>query len=234
MTGNTGKRKLIDPVKAAGKDNAVDEEMQSLDPSRTPTPDEGLLESEIGAVQQRRTTAPHPFEGYRLGRKVKVMGTEISTTHLVLLKPTEEPPPDASNKGVTVYVGQGEGDGGDPKLHPGRQMTLGTFHTRVVTNRQMNQNTQVVFDWDIKVGQTPYKCAYVPSHTHRAQLVFYFDKKKNRIMVDKRYALADTAQATRLLQIFQSIHWQRTSAERKAKDFDDTPESAASDRPLDD
>jgi hypothetical protein len=223
--GRQGNRGKTDPVENQAKvDPSLDGDMESFDVRAANGDDSGLSTAEVGAIQERRTHAPHPFDNYQLARKVDVDGgkLKVSATHLVLLKPSEEPMHDRSNDHVIV--------GGDPK-NPGGQKTarLKTYHTRLVTNRYGDENLSVVFDREVKVGDTVYPCSYVTSHAARAQLCYTWDARKGRVMVDKRYMLADTRQAIPLLQMFKSIMYQRTEAERKASEFDNAQESTAAD-----
>lgn len=235
------KKGLKDPVEEKNEkreEAQLTEEMKSLAVGEQEPEDDGFLSmDEIGAVQARRTSAPHPFDGYRLGRKVPVGENgdlAISSTYLVLLKPTAQPAEDASNKGQTIYVSKTPGGGGSPTA-PGsvaKVVDYPTSHTRVVINRQGNQNESVVFDREILVSGQWYKCAIVRSHAARAQIIFKFDEKRGRSVPDERYMLADTRQAQPLLRMFEAIYHQRTKAERAAREFDAAQETTAADRPL--
>jgi hypothetical protein len=223
-------RGLVDPVDGEiidGVDGPSQDEIDGLDMNNIPdVVDGGLTPDEIGTLQDRRTSAPHPFDGYSLGRSVPLIdGPRVSSTYIVLLKHAEEPAPDVSNEQVSIPIG-------DPQS-PGvkfRSVTLGTYHTRVVTNRRGNENIQVVFDREIQVGDTVYMCSIVPSHAARAQVCFYFDPDKGRVFVDRRYLLADARQSHALLRMFEAIYYQRTGAERAAKEFDAAVETTVGDR----
>jgi len=226
---------LKDPVDDGNEAKAaadMAQEMATLDPESRSTEQGGMLlePGEVGAIKERRTSAPHPFDGYRLGRKVIVGETQISSTFIVLLSPLAEPVPDPSNDDNDVYVG---GDGTGTPRSGGKRKTVRfpTSHTRVVTNRHGNQNEQVVFDRTMVLADgSEYKCAIVRGHSQRAQIVFTFDPDRNRVMVDKRYMLADKHQAPNLLKLFEAIYSQRTHAEKAARDFDAAQESTAADK----
>jgi hypothetical protein len=225
-----GKNKVVDPVEeAGGGSEQVPDEFDSLDPSKQPkdgADSDYLQADEVGAIRPRAATAPHPFNNYRLGRAVPVGDDgklKVSSTFIVLLKPTEEPPPDASNEKVSIY----KGGGGQPQTGTETIVTLGTYHTRVVTNRQGNVNEQVVFDREIFVGGSWYKCAIVRGHAARSQILFTFDERRGRVVPDKRYMLADKRQAVPLARMFEAVYSQRTRAERAAKAFDNAQETTA-------
>lgn len=220
---------LKDPVEGSGEDTLKEE----LDAMGVEDAAEGfsfLKPDEIGTIKENRVRAPHPFDGYRLGRKITVGDAQISSTFVIVLNQGQEPPTDKSNLGVTVYVG---GDGsGHPRGGGKRKVVdLTTAHTRVVTDRSGSVNETVVFDRDIILsdGQV-LKCAIVKSHAARAQIMFDFDQKRNRIMPNKTYSMADKRQADRLYQMFRAIHYQRTRAEQSAKAFDAAEESTAEDK----
>jgi hypothetical protein len=225
-----GKSKVVDPVEeAGGGEERLPDEFDSLDPAKQPKAGEDsdyLDAKEVGAIQPRAATAPHPFNGYRLGRPVAVGDDgvlKVSSTYIVLLKPTEEPPPDPSNDKVSIY----KGGGGQPQTGTETIVTLGTYHTRVVTSRQGNVNEQVVFDRDILVSGSWYKCAVVKGHAARSQILFTFDERRNAVVPDKRYMLADKRQAVPLARMFEAVYNQRTRAERAAKAFDNAQETTA-------
>jgi hypothetical protein len=222
------KGKVTDPVDEQGLGVESQDAESAFDPKKDPGVDSGvgLDPNDVGAIRPRAAAAPHPFDGYRLARNVDIGTgeTRISATFLVLLKPSEEPVPDISNADVTINTAKkGSGAiGGAPGPDTyEKKVTLGTYHTRTVPNRQNTQNYQFVFDREVLVGDQWYKCAVVPSHSCRAQICFTFDPRKERVMPDKRYLLADTRQAQALFRLFSAIHYQRTSAERNAKEFDD-------------
>jgi hypothetical protein len=179
--------------------------------------------------------APHPFDGFQLARRVAV-GVDgklkVSATYLVLLKPTEHPQEDRSNDAVTIAFSKEPGKGGDPKNGPTltKVVKLDTFHTQVVTNRHGNENIQIVFDREVLVDGEWYRCAVVPSHAARAQLVYNWDVKRKRVVIDKRYMIADMRQAKPLLDMYKAMMYQRTAAERSAKEFDDLQETTAMDK----
>lgn len=226
-------RKLVDPVAESNQEvdgDSLSEEMKSLGIG-SEVDSEVLSLGEVGAIHSRKTSAPHPFEGYRLGRGVLVgdSGLKVSSTFIVILKKAEEPAPDLSNEGQTIYVSKEEGGGGSPKLGTPKTVTLGTYHTRMVTNRQGNENQQVVFDRDILIGEDWYKCSIIKSHAARAQVCFAYNDRQNKAVPDKRYMLADTRQAVPLLKMFEAIYYQRTGAERAARNFDAAQETTAND-----
>jgi hypothetical protein len=84
-----------------------------------------------------------------------------------------------------------------------------------------------VFDRDILVSGSWYKCAVVKGHAARSQILFTFDERRNAVVPDKRYMLADKRQAVPLARMFEAVYNQRTRAERAAKAFDNAQETTA-------
>lgn len=231
----SNKKGLKDPADEIDyvDDRLTDPELVTFDPERQndPMPDNGLLDiGEVGAIQERRSSAPHPFDGYQLGRKIKVGKVNISSTYIVMVKPSEEPPPDRSNDGITIYVSGEAGGGGSPEQGKAKTVTLPTSHSRVAPNRE-GTNESVVFDREIELRDgVKYHCAVIPSHAVRAQICFYWDHDRNRVRTDKRYLLADLNQQTRLRRMFEAVHYQRSGAEKRAQDFDAAQETTAADQ----
>jgi len=208
------------------------EELDLLDPENP----ENLTLDEIGSVPDRVAGAPHPFEGFPLGRKVPVGEVKISSTFLVLLKDADIFQ-DPSGQGVTHAWFEKDAKGNDkqkedadgrlkpPKVKRRENINLENFHNAVATDFDTagdGQSTKVVFDRKVTVGDREMYCAVVPSHSVRAQLVFYLDDK-GKMRVDRRYMLADRRQDNTLRRVFQNVKYQQLSGERAAQKFDTDP-----------
>jgi len=218
---------LQDPVEGKGSDETLKEELSTLDPDAQTEDFMFLKPEEIGSIRDRQSASPHPFDNYRLGRKILVGETMVSSTFVVLLNPTSEPTVDKSNLNQTIYAG---GDN-TPKTGKPKVVNFETSHTRVVTDRTGTVNESVVFDREIVIGDgRKFKCAIVKSHAARSQICFAFDGKRNKVVTDKRYSLADVGQAQALYKMFSAVHYQRTNSERAAKEFDVAQESTAADK----
>lgn len=225
-------QKLKDPVDRGGKKvhEELRQELESMGVEESA--DAGDIEDfsflsadELGTIQERRTKMPHPFDGYKSGRKIMVGECKVSSTFVSILNTGHEPPPDKSNIGQTVYIG-GDGSGTPRGGGEAKAVDLPTSHTRMVTDRTGIRNETVVFDRDITLSDgRVMKCAIVRSHAARSQIHFRFDPRRMRAVPDKRYSLADPKQADRLFAMFQALYYQRTKAEQAAKEFDAAEET---------
>ena len=202
---------LKDPAEEANKDKQakdLEDEVKTFDIT-------GLDLSDFAPVGQEVAKSPHPFDGYpvkkikvgtyrnpRTGKKEDLMWPQHA---IVALNPKEYVHQDPSGKNVSI---------GD------RIVTLKTHHNRMVQDFENGgQNTKIVFDRtiELKDGTTMDNCAYVPSHSCRAQLIFKLDDRAQRIMVDNRYMLADRGQNSRLRRVFEMIVNPRIANERLAR-----------------
>jgi len=163
--------------------------------------------SDFKAIPKRAARTPQPFEGYPLKPKVKIGTADISATYIVGLKPTEEPPEDPSGRGRSIFTNGNE-----------RIVNLGTYHSRMIRNPVLDQNMDVVFDRELilKGGGRLY-VAVVPDHYVRAQVIFFYDTKSERIEIDPRYTLLDVDQSSRLRLLFQQIINPKLRLERQAR-----------------
>ena len=226
-------RKLTDPADATSDDidKTLTDEMTALQ-----SPD-GLSEAEVGGIPSSVTRATHPFEGYPIGRKVKVGETLISTTFIVILNDPDAVFQDESGKRVTQETFKKDAKGNDiraedadgrlkkPKVASRKIITLKTYHNRITNVPNTGDAIDTVFDRVIKVGNRDEVCAIVPSHSARAQICLALNKA-GRVEVDRRYKLADLNQIGRLRRVFDAVNYQQMKAERLAQKFDAEPESS--------
>jgi len=224
------KKKLTDPVdegKEQGKGELDEEMAQMLDPE-SKLPDGVLTEGEVGSVPVSATTAIHPFQGFHLGREIKVGESEISSTFIILLR-DDDIFQDESGKRVSQAFFKKDGKGNDirkevdgkfypPKVDKIKTVDLKSYHNRVTTHPRTGVSTDTVFDRQVKVGNRMRVCAVEPSHSARAQICLHLNKGK--VGVDRRYQLADTRQVKRLRKVFDQANYQHMKAERLAKKFD--------------
>lgn len=215
------KANLTDPV-AEGQ--AQDEQQRQADEIKVMSI-EGLSLEDFQPVPVTAARQPHPFEGYpqkkiQIGTwldKGKVKPLIVSKTALVALNPKEYVHQDPSGKNVSLTVNGQE-----------TFVDFKTLHNRIVRDQNGN-NIEVLFSREISLGDGKKitRCAYCPDHTARAQIIFTIDRKTGKVVVDRRYVLADVEQVSRLQRVFQAHHYQQTQSERLAQKFDAEPESAA-------
>ena len=162
---------------------------------------------------RKTTRIPSPFEGYpekriTVGTYKTETGEEkpliLNATHMVGLNPAYNPPQDISGENVLI---------GDP-LKGAHIGTIETTHNRVTTYGRDSFNA--VFDREIEIKGVVYKYAIIPEAVHRAQVMFVYNSRTNRIDVDERYLPFDRDQASRLRQVFQMILNPKLKAERIA------------------
>jgi hypothetical protein len=93
-------------------------------------------------------------------------------------------------------------------------------------------NTDICFDRtiDLGEGQKLERCAFVLSHSARAQIMFVLDPKSgSKIQVDTRYLLLDTKQAARLRRVFEMIVNPKIKNERLAAAISNESDEAIDD-----
>jgi hypothetical protein len=191
---------------------------------------------DVQGIKEETVSTPHPFSGYPLASEVKLDKAMVSKTFIILLNPTFEQPEDPSNRNVSIFKDKDgrAGMGGKPGSNTVEKIVkLKTSHTRCVPDR-FGVNHTVVFDRDVMVRAGKniqiHQGAVVTSHSVRAQLMFYYDPDRKRTRTDKRYKLVDIKQQKRLLRLFESIHYQQTKAEYKARELERIPETTADDK----
>jgi hypothetical protein len=197
----------IDPVdkdKEQNQGQLVEQEDKSLSMTE-------LSEEDFGSISAATANTVHPFEGYPLD-KIKIKGFEnpMVKAFIMALKPMTEVFQDPSGKGVSIV---------SKKTGRTIKADLKTFHSRMIRDYDDNKhtNTEVVFDRELTFGNKTLMCAYVPSHSVRAQMAYEYDHKTERVKVNPDYVLADVKQASRLRDLFQIIINPRLKKERDAK-----------------
>lgn len=179
----TLKRKggLVDPVEKGA--NPQEEEMASLDMGKVSSV--SFKPIPIDAARIRA-----PFDGYPL-KKFQFAGVTTYESFIVALNPTTPVPQDQANRKV--------------RQADGTLKQVNSCHSRVIRDRETNDNMHVPFDRSIEVNGITYQCAIVPSHNVRAQICFAYDANKQRIVVDPRYMLLDIEQRNRLRTVFEQV-----------------------------
>lgn len=203
-----GRPRLNDPVdkdKEQREEKKAEKELQELDIN-------ALSLEDFKQIPESSARTPGPFEGYPLKPPVKIDDAEVSATFIVGLSPTYYVHQDPSGKGVNIK---------DTKTGKERQVDLQTVHSQIVKDYENGGiPVDVVFDRVLKLKDGDIRCAIVPSHSARSQLLFKLDfgpNKEARIMVDRKYMLLDFEQRNRLRRWFQIIVNPRIKTEQVAR-----------------
>jgi hypothetical protein len=211
MTGT-----LKDPVaKKAGEiqETKDAEELKTFDISN-------LRLEDFQPLQQKMSSAPHPFDGYP-SNMVKVGETQkgpnpkarkdvmMPSYAVVALSPKEAVFEDPSGNRQSI-------------MKNGVETMVNIFapHNRCVVDYEAGGvNTDICFDRTIQIedGKTLGRCAFIKSHSARAQVMFKLDVKGERIQIDNRYLLLDVKQASRLRRVFEMIVNPKIKNERLAR-----------------
>jgi hypothetical protein len=209
--------KLKDPVeKKTGEiqGKKTEEEMKTFDISN-------LKSEDFQPLQQRAAASPHPFDGYPK-KMVKVAETRsrgpkgardvmMPAYAIIALNPKEVVFQDPSGNNVTIR---------NKKTGKEKIVNINSVHNRCVVDYEAGGvNTDICFDRTIKLaeGQEMTRCAFVPSHSARAQIMFKLDRSGDKIQVDRRYLLLDVKQAPRLRKVFEMIVNPKIRNERLAR-----------------
>ena len=173
-----------------------------------------LTLEDFKAVPKQAARIPHPFEGYpekkmkigtyMEGRKKKDL--IVNATHIVGLNPTFSVVQDPSGEGIAIgKPGKGE-----------KVVTIESTHNRIVS--YAGQSFDAVFDrtLELKDGQKIKYCI-IPDPIFRAQIIYFYNTKLERIDVYPQYMLLDDGQTSRLRQVFQMIINPKLRIERIAK-----------------
>lgn len=214
--------KLKDPAeKVSGKkeEQQTQDDMSSVDISE-------LTFEDFQAAPAIVARTPHPFEGYPY-KKVMIDGREVNATFIIALNPKEIVPQDPSGKGISITTGQG-------KAKREVKVDIKSSHSRLVIDYEeggVNRACTFQGEYPLKDGRVFPNCAYVPSHSCRAQIMFKLDPREGRIMLDRRYVLPDPKQLNRLRRIFEMIVNPQLRAERLAKGITGESEESLDDMP---
>ncbi|MFH2076880.1 MAG: hypothetical protein ABIJ57_16330 [Pseudomonadota bacterium] len=189
----TKKGGLVDPVAGETGKEASDE-MEVMDLKKAPTLSFQPIPPETARITR-------PFDGYPF-RKFKVGLFNTYEHCVVALNPTVPVPQDPANRKV--------------KQKDGKMGQVRTCHSRIIRDRETNENIHVPFDRDVEVDGRPYQVAIMESHNVRAQICFFYDPQKQRIVVDPRYLLLDVGQRNKLRDVFQQVINPNIKMEREA------------------
>ena len=187
--------------------------------------------SDFKSAQLKDARPRHPFDGYpdrriQIGTypenpnnpKSKELPLIVNLTHLIVFK--EEVKQDKS--GERVSLGFPEMRNNEGKIiRPNTQKTgtIRTAHNRRAKDYESGGvDVDIVFDRTINLadGQLD-QAAIVPSPSVRAQIVFFYNSKTERIEHDSRYLLADSGQISRLRRVFEMIVNPRIRLEESIK-----------------
>lgn len=178
--------------------------------------------SELKSAQLKDAQSRHPFDGYP-EKKVQVgtymeKGKEkpliVNLTHIIVYR--EEVKQDPS--GQRVSLGFPEMRSSDGKIIRPNTAKTGVIKTAHNQRRRDYESGGVdfdaVFDRSLKLadGETDQAC-FIPSPSVRAQIVFRYNAKTEKIENDSRYLLADSDQVGRLRRLFEMIINPRIRAE---------------------
>jgi len=214
--------KLKDPAENESdkkEEQQTQDDMSSVDIS-------SLTFEDFQAAPATVARTPHPFEGYPY-KKVMVDGREVNATFIVALNPKEIVPQDPSGKGISVVTGQG-------KAKREVKVDIKSAHSRLVVDYEeggVNRACTFEGEYLLKDGQMFPNCAFIPSHSCRAQIMFKLDKREGRILLDRRYVLPDPKQLNRLRRIFEMIVNPQLRAERLAKGITGESDESLDDMP---
>jgi hypothetical protein len=187
------KAKLIDPVARTAGAQQEASELDALDIKNA-----GGLS--FKPIPPERAKVSRPFDGYPL-KKITFGEVETYTTYIVALNPTVQVIQDPANKKVRTPQGM---------------VKVKNYHSRAIRDKETRDNILCMFDREIEVDGRVYQCAIIPSHNVRAQVCFFWDAKKNRIVVDNRYLLLDSDQDSRLKRVFEQVINPNIKMEREA------------------
>ena len=203
---------LKDPVEAKVK---AREEKTAVQEMKEAFSIDNLSTDDFRPLGERTAVSPHPFDGYPavMVKVAEVAGKEIKVPRysIVALNPKEYVHQDPSGRAVSIW---------DMKTNKEKIVTIPTYHNRILVDYEAGGiNRDVVFDREIVFpnGQVMKNCAFVESHSMRAQLLFKLTQKGDRIQVDRRYVLLDVDQASRLRRVFEMIVNPRIRKERLSK-----------------
>ena len=194
-----GNNKYTDPAdkgKEHRDEKAIEEKEKTLDIS-------SLKFEDFKAVPHSAARTPHPFEGYP-DRKVKIGEYMVKNkkrdlmmylSWIVGLNPTVHVPQDPS--GLRVLVG-------NPLRKDEKIVDIPTTHSKWVS--YAGSSFDAVFDRKIDFGDGRIiMCAIVPDPISRAQIIYFWNRKTERIDVNSRYLLPDQNQKGPLRRVFQMI-----------------------------
>jgi len=209
--------KLVDPVEEKDKEKQAEVAVSSIKSI------EDLTFNDLQAIPQRAAQMAHPFDGYPY-EKIKIgadkRGKDIMavSAYLVMLFPAFQPPQDISGVGVTIKKAATKTKKGDIIPEYEEIVTIKTNHNVILVDYDnAKQNTDIVFDREFFLsGGKKILGAIVPSHSLRAQLMFRYDPKKQRVFANEKYVLVDVRQANKLRKVFDIVMFDKLRNEKLA------------------
>jgi hypothetical protein len=223
---------LRDPVEEITQDQQAerDKELASVfDISQ-------LKIADFKATQLKDARSRHPFDGYpekkvQVGtykEKGKELPLIVNLTHILVYK--EEVKQDRSGEKVTLgFPEMRDKDGKITRPNTERIGMIPSSHNRRAKDYESGGvDTDCVFDRTIKLADGDLsQCCFIPSPSVRAQIVFRYNPKTQRVEPDSRYLLADPEQVSRLRRIFEMIINPRIRLEESIrKTFDEAGDYA--------
>ncbi len=173
---------LVDPVEEADDQNDIPD-MEGMDINK-------VNEISLKPIPPETARRTMPFDGYPF-KKFKVGKANTYQHCIVALNPTTLLHQDPANRKV--------------RQADGKMKKVRTWHSRVIRDRELNENIHIPFDREIEIKGIKYDCAIVDSHNVRAQICFQFNTNTQRIEVDRRYLLIDIGQRNKLKQVFEQV-----------------------------
>jgi len=175
--------------------------------------------SDFKSAQLKDARPRHPFDGYperdiQIGtylenpnnQKSKEVPLTVKLTHLIVFK--EEVKQDKSGERVSLgFPEMRNNDGKVVRPNTQKTGTIRTAHNRRAKDYESGGvDTDIVFDRPINLADGKVdQAAIVRSPSVRAQIVFFYNSKTERIEHDPRYLLADPGQIGRLRRVFEMI-----------------------------
>lgn len=210
--------KLVDPIEEKDKEKKAEDAVSSIKSIND------LTFNDLQAIPQKAARMAHPFDGYpyekmKIGTDKQGKDIEIVSAYLVMLFPAFQPPQDISGIGVTIKKAASKTKKGDIIPEHEEIVTIKTNHNVIVVDYDnAKQNTDVVFDREFELSEGKKVLgAIVPSHSVRAQLMFRYDPKKERVFANEKYVLVDVRQANKLRKVFDIVMFDKLRSEKLSK-----------------
>ena len=167
-----------------------------------------LTLDQLQPISQKYSRAVHPFEGYPLKYEI-IDGQKVCLTYLVAYSQTKPVFQDPSGLSQTIVM-----KGGGEKL-----VDLQSPPNVMVMDYENRRNTHIIFDREFTLadGQRVKWVGIVPSHSARAQIMFKYDQKTDKVSPNPDFLLFDGEQASRLRRVMENILKPSRKAERDAK-----------------
>jgi len=206
---------LVDPIEEEDKERKAETAVSAIKSI------DDLSFDDLQAIPQKAASMAHPFDGYpyekiKIGTDKQGKGIEVISAFLVMLFPAYVPPQDISGVGVTIKRAAEKTKKGDTLPEREEIVTIKTSHNVIVVDYDnAKMNIDVVFDREFALsGGKKVLGAVVPSHSVRAQLMFEYDAKKERVFATKKYVLVDVRQANKLRKVFDIVMFSKLRNEK--------------------